>query len=45
MLTLFSNVYSPPDAIQSEHFTKTDLHTTCPWKGEASYYTVKVGGK
>ena len=22
--------------------TKTDLHTSCPWKGKASYYTINL---
>jgi uncharacterized protein (DUF427 family) len=22
--------------------SKTDLHTTCPWKGEASYYSINL---
>jgi uncharacterized protein (DUF427 family) len=39
------NVYFPPSSIKTEHFTKTDLHTHCPWKGDASYYTIKVGGE
>ncbi|KAI1779750.1 DUF427-domain-containing protein [Hypoxylon cercidicola] len=39
------NVYFPPSSIKSEYFSKTDLHTYCPWKGDASYYTVKVGDK
>ncbi|KAI0380053.1 DUF427-domain-containing protein [Hypomontagnella monticulosa] len=39
------NVYFPPSSIKSEYFTKTDLHTHCPWKGDASYYTLKVGDK
>ena len=38
------NVYFPPAAIKAEYFTKTDHSTYCPWKGDASYYTVKVGG-
>lgn len=38
------NVYFPPAAIKTEYFTKTDHHTHCPWKGDASYYTVKVNG-
>lgn len=38
------NVYFPPSSVKDEYFSKTDLHTTCPWKGEASYYTIKVGG-
>jgi uncharacterized protein (DUF427 family) len=37
------NHYFPPDAIRREHFRPSDTHTTCPWKGEASYYDVVVG--
>ncbi|KAI1209916.1 DUF427-domain-containing protein [Annulohypoxylon truncatum] len=39
------NVYFPPSSVKSEYFSKTDLHTHCGWKGDASYYTVKVGDK
>jgi uncharacterized protein (DUF427 family) len=38
------NIYFPPGTVKSEYFTETSLHTSCPWKGQASYYTVKVGG-
>lgn len=38
------NIYFPPESIKSEYFSKTDLHTHCPWKGDASYYTLKIGG-
>ncbi|XXG94416.1 hypothetical protein Hte_000672 [Hypoxylon texense] len=38
------NVYFPPSSIKPEYFDKTDLHTHCGWKGDASYYTLKVGG-
>jgi uncharacterized protein (DUF427 family) len=27
-----------------KHFSPTDKHTTCFWKGQASYYTVDVDG-
>ncbi len=37
------NHYFPPDAIKREHFRESETHTTCPWKGEASYYDVAVG--
>lgn len=37
------NHYFPPDAIRLEHFRPSDTHSTCPWKGEASYYDVVVG--
>ena len=39
------NHYFPPNAIKKEYLKETDTHTTCPWKGEASYYTVAVDGK
>jgi len=39
------NHYFPPDAIKSEFFKSSDMHTTCPWKGLASYYNVEVDGK
>ena len=39
------NVYFPPNSIKKEYFTSTNHHTTCPWKGEASYYTLEVDGK
>jgi uncharacterized protein (DUF427 family) len=39
------NQYFPPDAIRSEFFHPSEQHTTCPWKGLASYYNVEVNGK
>ncbi len=39
-----NNHYFPPSCIKQEFFIKTDLHSTCPWKGEASYYSVEVDG-
>jgi uncharacterized protein (DUF427 family) len=37
------NHYFPPDSIKREYFRASETHTTCPWKGEASYYDVVVG--
>jgi len=39
------NHYFPPDAIRGEHFQDSATHTTCPWKGVASYYDVVVDGQ
>ncbi|HEY0753701.1 MAG TPA: DUF427 domain-containing protein [Ktedonobacteraceae bacterium] len=39
------NQYFPPDAIRQEYFQASKTHSTCPWKGEASYYTLTVNGK
>ncbi|HLS77289.1 MAG TPA: DUF427 domain-containing protein [Nocardia sp.] len=38
------NHYFPASAVRSEYLTPTDTHTVCPWKGTASYYTVRVNG-
>jgi uncharacterized protein (DUF427 family) len=38
------NHYFPRSALNSEYFEESDQHTTCPWKGEASYLTVVVDG-
>lgn len=37
------NVYFPRSALRPEHFEPSPTITTCPWKGEARYYTVRVG--
>lgn len=36
------NVYFPPDAVHGEFLRPSSTHTTCPWKGVASYYDVVV---
>jgi len=38
------NHYFPPDSIRREFFQKSDRHTHCPWKGDASYYDIAVDG-
>ncbi len=39
------NHYFPPDSISREYFQESDTHSTCPWKGEASYYNIVVNGE
>ena len=39
------NHYFPPETINRDHFQESTTHTTCPWKGEASYYNVVVDGQ
>jgi uncharacterized protein (DUF427 family) len=36
------NHYFPPEAVRREHVRESSTHTTCPWKGQASYYDVVV---
>ncbi len=40
-----NNHYFPPESIDSTYFRPSITHTTCPWKGEASYYDVVVEGE
>tara|TARA_R110000850_G_scaffold252669_2_gene377818 strand:+ start:180 stop:461 length:282 start_codon:yes stop_codon:yes gene_type:complete len=40
-----NNHYFPHESINKEFFKQSDLHTTCPWKGVASYYTIEVNGE
>ena len=37
------NHYFPRESIRQEHFRPSATHTTCGWKGLASYYDVIVG--
>lgn len=39
------NHYFPAESLRREHFRPSDTHTTCAWKGVASYYDVVVGGE
>ncbi|MDQ2659466.1 MAG: DUF427 domain-containing protein [Verrucomicrobiota bacterium] len=39
------NHYFPADAIRRDHFSASDTHTGCPWKGTASYYHITVNGE
>lgn len=39
------NQYFPPDAVRQEFLKPNDHHTTCPWKGLASYYDIEINGK
>ena len=38
------NHYFPAKSSRREYFSASDTHTSCPWKGEASYYHVNVDG-
>ena len=44
-IVIEGNHYFPPDSIKPEFFRASETHSTCPWKGLASYYDVKVGDK
>jgi uncharacterized protein (DUF427 family) len=38
------NHYFPISSVREEFLRPSDTHSTCPWKGEASYYTLEVNG-
>lgn len=40
-----NNHYFPPSSVNKELLTDSDSHTTCHWKGVASYYDVVVKGE
>ncbi len=45
VIILEGNSYFPPETINGEFFRVNNSHTTCPWKGVASYYDIVVDGK
>ncbi len=44
-LVVDGNNYFPPDAVNEKFFEKTDEHSHCAWKGDASYYDLVVNGE
>tara|TARA_R110002124_G_scaffold287364_1_gene474013 strand:+ start:45951 stop:46232 length:282 start_codon:yes stop_codon:yes gene_type:complete len=40
-----NNHYFPPNSIKQEFFKESNTHTNCPWKGEASYFTLEVNNE
>ncbi len=44
-IVIEGNHYFPPESINRDYLQKSDTHTKCPWKGEASYYDVVIDGE
>jgi len=44
-LVVEGNQYFPPDSVHREFFRSSDTHSTCPWKGTASYHHLEVNGQ
>ena len=44
-IVIENNHYFPEDSVNKEFLESTNKHSTCPWKGEAAYYSVVVNGK
>lgn len=39
------NHYFPFESVKKEFLEESNIKSTCPWKGTASYYNIKVDGK
>jgi uncharacterized protein (DUF427 family) len=39
------NHYFPRETVKKEYLKDSDTHSTCPWKGQASYYSILVDGE
>lgn len=44
-IVIEGNHYFPPDSVKKEFLEASDHATVCPWKGNASYYSLSVDGK
>jgi uncharacterized protein (DUF427 family) len=44
-VVLEGNHYFPESALKREFVTFSNHKTTCPWKGQASYYSLLVNGE
>jgi uncharacterized protein (DUF427 family) len=40
-----NNHYFPKQSVKADFLKHSNTHTSCPWKGIASYYSLDVDGK
>ena len=40
-----NNHYFPRSSVQDRFLRESYTHSSCPWKGDASYYTLVVGDR
>ena len=45
IVTVEGNAYFPIDSVKKDVLRDSPTHSTCPWKGVASYYSLEVGGQ
>jgi len=45
IITVEGNAYFPVSSLKDGHFEDNPKHTTCHWKGQASYFDVVVNGE
>jgi uncharacterized protein (DUF427 family) len=44
-IVIEGNHYFPASSVKKEFLRDSEMHSTCPWKGEASYYSLEVDGQ
>jgi uncharacterized protein (DUF427 family) len=44
-IVIEGNHYFPAESVNKEYLSPSSTHTTCPWKGLASYHDIVVDGK
>ena len=44
-IVIENNHYFPPSSVNMKFFDNSTTTSTCPWKGEATYYNIKVGNE
>ncbi len=45
IVTVEGNAYFPLASVKADVLRDSPTHSTCPWKGTASYYSLDVGGQ
>jgi len=45
IVTVEGNAYFPLASVRPEFLRESTTHSFCPWKGQASYYTLSVDGR
>ena len=45
IVTIEGNAYFPLASVKPDILRDSSTHSTCPWKGIASYYSLEVGGQ
>jgi uncharacterized protein (DUF427 family) len=45
LIYIEGNWYFPKSSIKADYYQPSNTHTSCFWKGEASYYNIVVDGQ
>lgn len=43
--TVEGNIYFPESSLKREYFRPSSTSSTCPWKGQARYYSLVMGAQ